>query len=105
MDESGESDKKTENDYLELGDCFKDIVAVKDKKFRELKEEHIKVFKLLMMSYSVIRITDTILSGIGNIDEMPPFSLIKQNIELLRTAISEYIDELHEVDSDYEDDE
>ncbi len=105
MEESGETDKKTENDYLELGDCFKEIVSVKDKKFRDLKEEHIKVFKLLMMAYSILRISDNIMSGIRNIDELPPFSLIQQNIELVRGQISEYIDELHDVESDYEDDE
>lgn len=105
MDDSGETEKKTENDYLELGDCFKEIISVKDKKFRQLKEEHIKVFKLLMMAYSVIRISDTIMAGIRNIDELPPLSLIQQNIELVRGQISEYIDELHEIESDYEEDE
>lgn len=105
MDDSGETDKKTENDYLELGDCFKEIVSGKDKKYKQLKEEHIKLFKLLMMAYSILRISDTILDGIRNIEELPPFSLIQQNIELVRGQISEYIDELHDVESDYEEDE
>ena len=106
MSETGEiNENKTENDYLELGDCFKEIVEKKDRKYSNLKEEYIKCFKLVMMAYSSFRLLDNILEQVEFVESVPIFKYTVMTIQLLRSELSTYIDELNDEDTDYEDDE
>lgn len=106
MSETGEiNENKTENDYLELGDCFKEIVQKKDRKYRNLKQEYIKCFKLVMMAYSSFRMLDNILEQVEIVESVPLFKYIVMTIQYIRSELSTYIDELNDEDTDYGDDD
>lgn len=99
MSETGENNEnKTENDYLELGDCFKEIVNQKDKEFMKLTLKYLDCFKLMMMSYTFFRMFDVLLSRMHFSD--PEIDNIKMNTEFIRSQISEYLDEVNSIDSD-----
>lgn len=103
MSETSENDNtKTEQDYLELGDCLKEIVNQKDKEIMKLTLRYLGCFKLMMMSYTFFRMFDVLLSKMHFTD--PEIDNIKMNTEFIRSEISEYLDEMNNVESD-EDDE
>jgi hypothetical protein len=93
-----------EGDILNLADCFKEIVGKKDVKLKELQLRYAAVFKLLMMSYSIFRMTDDILDQ-AIFDEASPLRQITNNIEYMRSQISQFIDvdAKNESDSDSDD--
>ncbi len=106
MSETGVIDEnKTENDYIELGDCFKEIVKKKDRKYKNLNQEYIKCFKLVMMAYSTFRLLDNILEQIEIIESVPLFKYIVMTIQLIRSELSTFIDDIHGDETDYEDDD
>lgn len=91
-------ENKTEQDYLELSEVFKDTIAKKSKDFNKLKLHYIETYKLLMMSYTIIRLSDSILSNI-DLQEEPMIRIIKIFLEMQRGEISSYIDEMNEIDT------
>tara|TARA_R100000231_G_C5196352_1_gene126015 strand:- start:150 stop:458 length:309 start_codon:yes stop_codon:yes gene_type:complete len=95
-------ENKTEQDYLELSEVFKDTIAKKSKDFNKLKLHYIETYKLLMMSYTIIRLSDSILSNI-DLQEEPMIRIIKIFLEMQRGEISSYIDEMNEIDTSDED--
>ena len=102
MSESSEIEtNKTEQDYLELGDCLKEIVDKKDKEIMQLTIKYVNVFKLMMMSYTFFRMFDCLLSRMLFSD--PEIDNIKMNTEFIRSQISEYLDEINRIESDDED--
>lgn len=104
MSETSENDaNKTEQDYLELGDCFKEIINQKEKEIMKLSIKYIGCFKLMMMSYTFFRMFDVLLSRMHFSD--PEIDNIKMNTEFIRSEISEYLDELNNVESDEDNDE
>lgn len=90
---SDSEDNKTEKDYLELGEVFKDTIKKKDKELNELKDKYLECFKLLMMSYYVVRMGDTFLSDV--LQENPSLSFLVFNLEFMRAEISGYLDKLN----------
>jgi hypothetical protein len=99
MSETSEIESnKTEKDYLELGDCFKEIVQQKDNEIMMLSIKYLKCFKLMMMSYTFFRMFDVLLSRMHFAD--PEIDNIKMNTEFIRSEISDYLDEINNVDSD-----
>lgn len=102
MSESSEIEtNKTEQDYLELGDCLKEIVDKKDKEIMQLTIKYVNCFKLMMMSYTFFRMFDVLLSRMLFSD--PEIDNIKMNTEFIRSQISEYLDEINSIQSDDED--
>jgi len=95
---SENDENKTEQDYLELGEVFRDTIAKKQSEFNKLKLHYIETYKLLMMSYTIVRLCDSILSRI-HLDDEPTLRIVKVFLEMQRGEISSYIDEMNEVDS------
>lgn len=100
MSETSENENKTEQDYLELGDCFKEIVNDKEKQIVKLQVQYIQCFKLMMMSYTFFRMFDILLSKINFND--PVLDNVIMNIEFIRGEISEYLDEINNVEDEDE---
>jgi hypothetical protein len=80
-----------EQAFLELGDVFKGVVENKDKNYERLFERYLEVHKLLMISYSCIRMTDDLLSQM-DIHGSSITGLLC-NLEYTRSEISEFIEE------------
>ena len=93
---------KTENDYLELAKHCKDTIIKKDKELREMKDRYLECYKLLMMSYYVVRMGDSFLSDI--LRENPQLSFLVFNLEYMRGEISTYLDKCYDVDLTEDDD-
>ena len=91
---------KTENDYLELGEVFKETIKKKDKQMHELKDKYVACFKLLMMCYTIIRMSDGILSDL--LRENPQLAFLVFNIEYIRGEVSQFLDKLNDIESDNE---
>ena len=94
---------KTENEYLELAKHCKDTIIKKDKELREMKDRYLECYKLLMMSYYVVRMGDSFLSDI--LRENPQLSFLVFNLEYMRGEISTYLDKCYDVDMNSEDDD
>ena len=100
---SDDEAKKTENEYLELAKHCKDTIIKKDKELREMKDRYLECYKLLMMSYYVVRMGDSLLSDI--LRENPQLSFLVFNLEYMRGEISTYLDKCYDVDMNSEDDD
>ena len=100
---SDDEANKTENDYLELAKHCKDTIIKKDKELREMKDRYLECYKLLMMSYYVVRMGDSFLSDI--LRENPQLSFLVFNLEYMRGEISTYLDKCYDVDMNSEDDD
>mgnify|MGYP003135261582 FL=1 len=100
---SDDEAKKTENEYLELAKHCKDTIIKKDKELREMKDRYLECYKLLMMSYYVVRMGDSFLSDI--LRENPQLSFLVFNLEYMRGEISTYLDKCYDVDMSSEDDD
>tara|TARA_R100000657_G_C4652526_1_gene96801 strand:+ start:775 stop:1080 length:306 start_codon:yes stop_codon:yes gene_type:complete len=100
---SDDEAKKTENEYLELAKHCKDTIIKKDKELREMKDRYLECYKLLMMSYYVVRMGDSFLSDI--LRENPQLSFLVFNLEYMRGEISTYLDKCYDVDMNSEDDD
>lgn len=79
-----------EQAFLELGDVFKSVVENKDKNYERLFERYLEVHKLVMLSYSCIRMTDDLLSQM-DIHGSSITGLLC-NLEYTRAEISEFIE-------------
>lgn len=95
---SDDEQNKTENDYLELGEVFKETIKNKDKEINEINDKWLASFKLLMMSYTILRMTDNLLSDL--VTANPQLAFIVFNIEYMRSEISDFLDKLNENDND-----
>ena len=91
---SDNEENKTEKDYLELGEVFKETIKNKDKEIEELKDKYLECFKLVMMSYYVVRMGDSFLSD--SLRENPSLSFLVFNLEFMRAEISGFINKLNE---------
>ena len=100
---SDDEANKTENEYLELAKHCKDTIIKKDKELREMKDRYLECYKLLMMSYYVVRMGDSFLSDI--LRENPQLSFLVFNLEYMRGEISTYLDKCYDVDMNSEDDD
>lgn len=99
---SDDEENKTENEYLELAKHCKDTIIKKDKELREMKDRYLECYKLLMMSYYVVRMGDSFLSDI--LRENPQLSFLVFNLEYMRGEISTYLDKCYDVDLTEDDD-
>ena len=87
-----------EGEYLELADIFKEVVLKKDRQLKALYDRYLNVFKLLMLSYSSIRMADDLLTSI-DFHSSSMTGLIA-SLEYTRAEISEFIDIDAKDDSD-----
>lgn len=100
---SDDEANKTENEYLELAKHCKDTIIKKDKELHEMKDRYLECYKLLMMSYYVVRLGDGFLSDI--LRENPQLSFLVFNLEYMRGEISSYLDKCYDVDMSSDDDD
>tara|TARA_R100000657_G_C4652328_1_gene96617 strand:+ start:605 stop:886 length:282 start_codon:yes stop_codon:yes gene_type:complete len=82
----------TEQKYLEVCEDFKNMIAQKDKEMFLLKN-NIKVLgKIVAESYGVVKIIDNTLHNLeSNLDSV---IMIKKLIEVLRTDLSDTVEEM-----------
>jgi hypothetical protein len=87
-DSTAENDD--EGDILNLADCFKEAIDRKDNNYDELHSKFLEVYKLLMVSYTIFRMTDELFDNI--IFEEDSMRSLRYNIEYGRSQISEFLD-------------
>ena len=87
-----------EGEYLELADIFKEVVLKKDRQLKALYDRYLNVFKLLMLSYSSIRMADDLLTSIDF--HSSSITGLIASLEYTRAEISEFIDEDSKDNSD-----
>tara|TARA_R110000851_G_scaffold326377_1_gene494984 strand:- start:212 stop:508 length:297 start_codon:yes stop_codon:yes gene_type:complete len=86
-----ESSADDEGDILNLAECFKEAIERKDENYEELHSKYLEVYKLLMVSYTIFRMTDELFDNI--IFEEDSMKSLRFNIEYGRSQISEFLDD------------
>tara|TARA_Y100001972_G_C7649811_1_gene326671 strand:- start:188 stop:469 length:282 start_codon:yes stop_codon:yes gene_type:complete len=82
----------TEQKYLEVCEDFKNMIAQKDKEMFLLKN-NIKVLgKIVAESYGVVKIIDNTLHNLES--NLESVIMIKKLIEVLRTDLSDTVEEM-----------
>jgi|TARA_R110000822_G_scaffold60288_11_gene150329 hypothetical protein len=85
-------DNLTEQKYLELCDEFKTVMGEKDKALEVLRTNCKILGKIVAESYGVVKIIDNTLSNIGS--DLDSVVMVKKLIEVLRTDLSDTVEEM-----------
>lgn len=95
MSEENETNSNSSEDetinILEMTAHFKEVVEKKEKEYRDLSKKHNRLFKTLIVCYSILKLTDDFLDQITFLEGDNAFKNIHRNIEWARSECSRHI--------------